>query len=281
MTFQSTVGSAHTLPSTIHPFIQPKLAGSRGQVRYIIVTLACLLISILFLLNSQSPKLHRLLSQLHITSLKSCIVYDRPPATFSASISWMLSKCMEHRNYGRQRQFVRVPESQLIVKMLRQSSGSAVTSLVSKRFSLTRKSVSLLQSHCANIIYITSTRPMKERILSKYGNGDDLDVQKLTNTEKYYEKFPNVHSKSTDLQLAPNYVIRSSHYHNDIRQLLKAFKCNHMQLVTHPDDRSSITDFSVKLKKHIEMKDLKFRELSTLAERSNNNTLHLIDQLFK
>lgn len=282
MTFQVTVGKSPAFTSTFHSSLSSKPSGHGGGIKSITAILVCLVISLGLFLNRQSPNLSRVLLRLHITTLKTCILYDRPPATFSASISWTLTKCMEHRNYGRQKSYRRVPENQLIVKMLRQSYGSPVTSLVSKRFSLTRKSVNLLQEHCANIIYITSTRPMKERLLSKYGGGDRVDVDKLKITEKYYEKFPNIDSSPSSVSdLLPNYVIRSSSYYQDMKALLHAFKCMHVQMLTHPDDLSSATDLSMKMKQTVELKDLKFKSLSALAAASNNRTLDLVDKLFK
>lgn len=227
---------------------------------------------------------------------KVCIIYDKPPSTFASTIALALSACMEKRNFGCFK-YERISNRNLISKML--DERNRITSLVTRSLLFTRSSIDLIQNKCIHIIYISSTRTIRERLLSNLHNGKKINItekvindnkKQLIETEKYYEKYPNMYNNNVfKLKLLPNYVIRIHTYYfeNDLKSLLDAFGCNDLNSDLNrfsylSGDDNDINNFGNKtLLKTIKvtMKDKKFTTLSAIAQQQNNITLRLIQNV--
>lgn len=213
-------------------------------------------------------------SSIHPNSTR-CIVYDRPPRTGSTTVYKFMDRCLSHRGYGSSlRYFKGVSDFQLIDHFL--NNTSVKKSLISRHLSeFPFDAKQRIESACNVILYITSTRPMPARLLSKIKyetplGGDKKgqivserssvptgmfhkfvnttlyeDNESLVKAELYYEHYPG--SRRAKF-LTPDYVIRSDAFVADFTFLLRALKC--------PTDFKSINVHKVKAMDKEERNDI-------------------------
>lgn len=179
----------------------------------------------------------------------SCIIYDRPPRTGSTTVYKRLDVCLSQRGYGSSLQYYHGTRNHLLIDRLI-SKNSTRKSLTSRHFrSFSEKSVLKLFSHCERILYLTSTRPMRNRLLSKLKYHTPLsdsnivsessivpiqnfekvlneqigqNSSELRDAEKEYENYPGPGSSL----IYPDFVIRSHMFESDFESMLNALNCS-------------------------------------------------------
>lgn len=226
---------------------------------------------------------------------KLCLIYDKPPRTGSSTISNALRKCWMSYGYK-----FPVPASKdygtTISKMLNMS-GDRVA-LAGVHFSMSSAELVKLGLTCKHSYYITSTRPMTERIASKakfevsggktYQNTtlskEDLRraIQKAINdntTEERLERYP-----FTDQTIEPDYIIRSQNFSGDLKILLRSFKCDedfftkNLHVVEGESSTESVGGLPVNNSEttlsqvQLKYNDYRHVYLSKLAQRKNEQT---------
>lgn len=204
-----------------------------------------------------------------------CIIYDRPPRTGSTTVYKYLDRCLAGRGYGSSLRTYRGVHDHALLDYFNKHISSSSTSSsfvnnntkpITKKSLITRhlavlpaSSLQTTLSHCTLLLYITSTRPIRERLLSKlkYELPDHTrpgkiiaekrrkvdavslhksmrdrlahNMSSLFPAEMYYEAFPAVSPPSMANSVAPlfvpDYVIRSNRFMSDFKALLDALRC--------------------------------------------------------
>lgn len=186
------------------------------------------------------------------TNSTRCILYDRPPRTGSTTVYKFMDRCLSRRGYPSSLLYFKgVSHFQLIDHFLNNPSPNK--SLISRHLpEFPSDSKQRIESTCDLVLYITSTRPMRERLLSKLKYetplGDDRkgqtvserrsvptdmfhqlvnstlndDSESLQIAEIYYEHYPG---NGEVPFLTPDYVIRSDTFVADFTFLLRALQC--------------------------------------------------------
>lgn len=225
---------------------------------------------------------------------KACILYDRPPRTGSATIARALDDCLTPKGWGGVKRYKGVPDHKIIQRML---DRRLKTALYSRQIFLTRRSVNLIHGQCTRFVFITSARPMKDRLLSKLkvtlrsnvdkkllADGGNITIEEfkkevrkrvkpIRSTEKYYEKLPTLYG---GVEIKPNYVIRSQSFESDLQKLLKAFRCPPVFQHTVEDNVTEVL-----LPEHLsaiklEQGDQKYINLTRIGEERNAETIEII-----
>lgn len=235
-------------------------------------------------------------TQLQMQPTKLCLIYDKAPRTGSSTISNSLRKCWMSHKY-KYPTISSADYSQTVSKMLNLSSNRVAITGV--HFSMPNSEVLRLQRECAHFFYVTSTRPMVERIASKakyeISNGrtsinttlSQYELQKAlekatmdNSSEARLEKYPFPEQK-----MKPHYVIRSEYFTEDLQLLLRSFQCSEeifsKNLHSVEDQglsKQGNATTAGKSDENILRIDLKFRDdrhltLTKLAEEQNNYSL--------
>lgn len=179
-----------------------------------------------------------------------CVIYDKSPRTGSSTILNMLRKCWMQLKYKYRRRLPHLlqkyPNITYIQHALNISEHRVM--IAGEHFRMNQDDVISLATNCERLFYITSTRPMQERILSKakfecsggrtYKNttvskkgrvkiiSKISDIEYTSAAEKRLEEYPF----STSFTIPPDYVIRSSYLVDDLRLLLDAFSCQDVEV---------------------------------------------------
>lgn len=183
-----------------------------------------------------------------------CVMYDKPPRTGSTTILNALRRCWTSHHYDLRNRKRR--------KKLSSSSSSSSLSFVElslepgrregminryyaiagNHFSMTRNDIQLIRRRCTHLLYVTSTREMRGRIISrakyelskaKVNKNTTLStrrmekamrraIRKAEETERRLERYPFRRAA----YLAPDYVIRYQTLGQDLALLLRAFNCS-------------------------------------------------------
>lgn len=165
-----------------------------------------------------------------------CLIYDKPPRTGSSTISNALRKCW--MSYGYKFPVPTSKEFNITISKMLDLPGDRV-GLAGVHFTMSSSELTKISLMCKHSYYVTSTRPMPERIASKakfevsggktYQNTtlseDDLEraIQKAINdntTEERLERYPFI-----DQKIEPDYIIRSQNFSEDLKALLRSFRC--------------------------------------------------------
>lgn len=172
------------------------------------------------------------------TSLTRCILYDRPPHTASTTIAEALTACLALRDYtATPRPYDLIPEDDVVANLIAQPGGHRSATL--KHIQVSADDIIALRAQCPYLLYVTSTRPMPDRILSsaKYvqteGHGDSnlthVQVEQAMrvalgdkNNERRLEHYPF----SSDMRLLPHYIVRHDSFREDFSALLEALQCD-------------------------------------------------------
>lgn len=170
----------------------------------------------------------------------TCVVYDRPPRTGSSTVSDTLGKCLLKKGYD----WGKGPwmEYDKVIPFM-VSLPARKKAIVRRHIVVPYWQLRLLIGHCNKLLWISSTRVMKERLVSKakfdvrgkhgssvLGKGDEALVKKnlmskdSDEAEMLYESYPFVSANKT-LRIMPDYIIRSEHLENDLELLMRALDC--------------------------------------------------------
>lgn len=179
-------------------------------------------------------------------SQRSCFVYDRPPRTGSTTVARALRACLGHQGYTQPLLQNRLNRRLLVERMLR-LPGEKI-GMFSKHFYMNGEDVRRMREECGTLFYVTSCRPMRERMWSaaKYqfseGNVNSSlteemreeavrKVKKDRKTEAMLEGYPYLGADERAMEvregerLRPDYVIRSGSMKEDLGRLLRALDC--------------------------------------------------------
>lgn len=186
------------------------------------------------LFNSSTPHAHT-----------HCLIYDKAPRTGSSTILHTLRQCWKSSKF-RFRRPRRVLEGHTFAEECVNDIHHERIVIGGNHFYMGNHDIELIAKECKHIFYVTSTRKMKERLLSKAKydassgkiaanstlNGEDWKkVQhrlsrykdEYETVEKNLERYPFV---SPRWAITPDYVIRSDSLFADLGLLLHAFGCN-------------------------------------------------------
>lgn len=208
----------------------------------------------------QSPKGSNInMTTSHITTMITddeirpsiCLVYDRPPRTASSTAGLALQQCWSQRGFYIANQ-VRVNFKKTVAYML--SSRQMFVAAASNHVYFDNGQYDLLLNRCDQLFYVTSTRPMKDRLIS-YALGtierhtytldrnisisekDIATAEKLLRKkgrrmEESLENYPYRKRANQESEIRPDYIIRHDFFAEDLSNLLDAFSCeSHFQSV--------------------------------------------------
>lgn len=167
-----------------------------------------------------------------------CLLYDKAPRTGSTTITKALGRCWKSLGISIA-PALHLPYGKVVDAMLRLPD--ARVAIADVHMSVLDADVAALGHSCGTLMYITSTRPMRERLLSeaKYVvsdanirintsvSTDDLqDVwremrERQKVSENVFETYPFRQSR----RLQADYIIRSDRLGDDLSDLLDAFGC--------------------------------------------------------
>lgn len=167
-----------------------------------------------------------------------CFFYDRPPHTGSTTTSQSLGKCLRSKGYNATTMpYDAVAKDDVISDMLSHCDFNCTACF--KHVSVSQKDIESLESKCDKLLYVTNTRPMKERIFSsaKYiqteGHSDSnltkeqiLEAAHAAKGDKYNEKRLENYPFYDGAVMVPNYVIRHDQLNDDLSHLLAALGCD-------------------------------------------------------
>lgn len=176
------------------------------------------------------------------TEESRCVLYDRPPHTGSTTMMITLQSCMKAKGY---RIFATTHGKEAIRARLGSflKDGNTRRAMSSGHLQINKSEADDMLQSCPNLFYITSTRPMPDRLFvwakQMVANRTDVRFQNLLRKvkrslisgemfemEKYFEKYPYVEAIAESERLTPHYVIRSSHFEDDAKPLLDALNCS-------------------------------------------------------
>lgn len=181
-----------------------------------------------------------------------CLLYDKAPRTGSTTIARSLAKCW--KSISNFHVTMREGRFSTAIPTLLKTPYRKIVALVGSHFSISGNDILSLKSKCENILYVTSTRRMSERLWSeaKYivTNADIRHNSSLTaaniphawttlfnrlsKSEPYFENYPfvssydnveNIASNQNENWLDPGYIIRTDYMKDDLSMLLRAFGC--------------------------------------------------------
>lgn len=171
-----------------------------------------------------------------------CLVYDRPPRTGSSTAGRAFQECWEKLNFdivNKERLKSDDDTIQVLVK-----SGAYVAA-TSYHFIVTEDDIVSLTTRCKNLYYVTSTRTLRERIISTALGSvekhtftfadnvtmseDEIPVamsianQRANALERKLESYPY---RNTEERITPDYIIRYQNFSEDLAGILQAFGCS-------------------------------------------------------
>lgn len=214
-----------------------------------------------------------------------CIFYDKPPRTGSTTIARALYPCLESKGYtGITTPISSLERIEVISDML--SHPGYKKSAVRKHVTVTPEQVRELWNNCNRLLYITSTRSMKERIWSKakYRMTPKHRSSNLTeeesakalqfalrdkNTEEDLEQYP---FSESSMDIEPDYVIRADHLNEDLNRLLQNLQCplNYTDKNVHAVHGEEEADAKQVAKVELKMGDQKHQYLLKVAKLRND-----------
>lgn len=222
----------------------------------------------------------------------SCFFYDKPPRTGSTTIAHALETCLLFKGYTSiHKPIAEIERAEVVSNML--SMPGRKFSAVIKHVEVSDEDIQMLRKECNMLFFLSSTRPMTERIASaaKYGmskrhgsstltNEQYKDVQlrakRDTYTEPELERYPFTGNNA----IFPDYVIRSDNLDDDLHGLLQAMGCKieYRLLNVHEFEDKA---FSGEIKKsiHLNGTDSRFKELTHIAEIRNRRGLRRARQV--
>lgn len=183
-----------------------------------------------------------------VSSFAKCILYDQPPRTGSTTIGISLDKCVRSKGYSGVPATKHRGRDYVIDDML-EVQGKLKASVQAHLF-MTRRDIRNLHEQCDKLLYISSTVPMADRLLSvlKYatykGHGNrsispkalkemfEKRLPGMTEVETFLEAYPfkaefNIRESE---RLVPSYVIRRDFLKEDTMAILNALGCNHVNV---------------------------------------------------
>lgn len=223
-----------------------------------------------------------------------CIFYDKPPRTGSTTVARALYECLQSKGYtGITTPINSLERDEVIPDML--SHPGYRKSAVRKHVTVTPEQIRELWDSCNRLLYITSTRSMKERIWSKakyrmtpkHRSSNLTDEQatkalrfalKDNETEERLEQYP-FSASSTDIE--PDYVIRADSLHDDLNRLLHSLQCpvdytdRNVHKVKGEEEADAIQAAKIQLKKS----DHKHQYLLEVAKMRNDEGLAIAAEM--
>lgn len=183
-----------------------------------------------------------------------CVVYDRPPRTGSTTMASALRPCFIAKGYqmlppGPPRTWYTYMQRFLEMNAPRRAA-------VGSHMFVTATEMQQLRQVCPTLLYISSTRPVAERVLSviKYesfsGHGKrnitssviskilkDIPEEDLQKREYSLENYPYLRMQPQRYlpenkvlehdRMEPDYVVRDTHFQQDLEAILDALGCPH------------------------------------------------------
>lgn len=181
-----------------------------------------------------------------------CVVYDKPPRTGSTTIAGALRPCFRKKGY---KSLPPGPPSTWYTYMQRFLEMDAhQRAAVGSHMFVTAPEMQKLRRDCSTLLYISSTRPVAERVLSviKYetfpGHGkrnitsslisrilrgiSEEDLQKREYSLEHYPYLRQQHVRFLPEnkvpehdRIEPDYVVRDTHFQHDLEAILDALGC--------------------------------------------------------
>lgn len=224
---------------------------------------------------------------LHIiktTNETLCVFYDKPPRTASTTIGNALSLCLQKKGYtALDRPISKFGRDEVVHNMLNKPGYKKSAAI--KHVQLSHTDIQLLRENCLHLLYITSTRSMKERIASKakyamhkrHGNSS-LTSQQYSKavkkalvdngTEPELEAYPFTSNQS----MQPDYVIRADNFETDLNLLLRALGCetSYTSANVHLYEGEEVSRMEELDAVELKYSDATFKRLSLLADQRNS-----------
>lgn len=168
-----------------------------------------------------------------------CLVYDKPYRTGSTTIERSLCDCWKLKFNATDQELMSPVDR--IPLMMNKSDRNVMRCI--GHVTITDAQILHMRSDCAKLFYLTSIRPMQQRMAS-YGKNDAIYGQIYTNMtlsrdqlrnavlwarksgrmeEFRYELYP--YNEKATLKIVPDYVIRHESFDDDLLRLLHAFDC--------------------------------------------------------
>ena len=225
-------------------------------------------------------------------STTHCVFYDRPPRTGSTTIADALETCLISKGYELTKAVNRSMRSEVVSRMV--ESEEMRIGAVKGHLKMVLEDVTALRRKCDRLLYITSVRPMRERLASsvKYGlfkghgnktiKSDAFETAldgaiSLEKQEVYLEHYPYIRDPVPSLKqrLRPSYIIRPEELMHDTVRLLRSLSCSNTPSVdnVHPVKAKSGQDPSSKIE--LRLGDALYRHLYAAAAKQNERGLKL------
>lgn len=212
----------------------------------------------------------------------SCLLYDKPPRTGSTTLANALRGCLEAKGFTSITIPISSIEKDAVIRDMLSKPGKKKSSVI-KHVMVSDSDIRKLQRECETLLYVTSSRPMKERISSaakygmtkKHGNSTlskdhyNKVLKRATEddvTEGLLEKYPFTGRS----RIEPNYVIRYERFEEDLSLLLQSLQCSvsvrRANVHEFGDDEAD-----ERLKDAISLKfgDARYKELTRLGAERN------------
>lgn len=214
----------------------------------------------------------------------SCVFYDKPPRTGSTTVANVLAKCMHMKGYTAINAPISSLEKNEVVSNMLEKTGYK-KSATRKHVMISDDDIRSLQTQCHRLLYVTSTRPMVERIASaakytmtrNHGNSTLTKQQYVSamkkasadnTTEHVLEKYPFTGKMSIE----PNYVIRSEFLTRDFDILLHNLGCdiNYYDSNVHEAPYGSEVERQLSKGMGLSHGDARHKYLNRLANKRNS-----------
>lgn len=234
---------------------------------------------------------------------RACVVYDRPPRTGSTTISNKMRMCLTGKGFEQPKAPMSKYVRDLMVQRMLELDGPLV-GMLSKHMYLSMGDVAAIRAKCAKFLYISSCRPVRERLwstakdiwASKGGNKSVIEggqrehaiERYLTNKrdERFLEHYPYLYMNGTPLgvpvekRIVPDYVIRNGRMQHDLGELMRAFGCSSKMESRNMHEVEGEEDFSFIDKRKLQYGDETFKRLDRIAGEANEMGLAKVAREF-
>lgn len=171
-----------------------------------------------------------------------CLVYDRPPRTGSSTAGRAFQECWDGLYFEIVNKKRLSDDADTVKTLVKSGPFVAATSY---HFIITADDLVNLTTRCKNLFYITSTRALRERIISTALGSvekhtftfadnvtlreDEIPVamsianRRAEALERKLESYPY---RNTEERITPDYIIRYQNFSEDLAAILQAFGCS-------------------------------------------------------
>lgn len=233
-----------------------------------------------------------------------CLVYDRPPRTGSSTAGRAFQECWDKLYFNIVNKKRLADDADTIQTLVKSGPFVAATSY---HFIITADDLVSLTTRCKNLFYVTSTRQLRERIISTALGSvekhtftfadnvtlreDEIPVamsianQRAESIERKLESYPY---RRTEERITPDYIIRYQNFSEDLAAILQAFGCSgsfesvnihilgdksQLSESSEQDDVNSANKRLQNMQFNLTQNDNRHTEMSKLAELVNSRGL--------